>query len=73
MFRRFVLTLLRCGNVRPDCAGLSYFYSLCVAGVRLGWRSNPLAAFLAARLLAAFLCLHFVYPPSNETRETAEK
>ena len=30
-----------------------------------GLRSNPLAAFLAARLLAAFLCLHFVYPPSS--------
>ena len=61
MLRSLVLALLRCGDVRPDCAVLGYFEALCVAGV----------GGLAARFLAAFLCLHFVYPPSNETRETA--
>jgi hypothetical protein len=47
--------------VRPDCAGLGYFHSLCIAGGRLcRW-------FLAARsrCFLARLGFHFVYPPSS--------
>ena len=54
-----MLTLLRCGDVRPYRFVLGYFRPLRVASVGGG-----LVGGLAARFVAAFLSLHFVYPPA---------
>ena len=59
MLSGLVLALLRCGNVRPDCAGLAYFDALCVARVRL----------CCYCFLAAFLAAHCVFPPIRSIGE----
>lgn len=56
-----MLALLTRWDVRPDRTVLLNFYPRRIAGVRLA-RFD--CSFLA-RFLAAFLSLHFVYPPTS--------
>ena len=57
-----MLTLLACGNVRPNCASLGDFDALCVAGV--GGLAD--VRLLAARLLALFCVFILCIPLAQD-------